>query len=64
MSEWISHQLGNLISIKHGFAFKGEYFGDNPEGPILVTPGNFASGEDLKRPSQSLIPAQFPTVLP
>ncbi len=48
MSEWISHQLGNLISIKHGFAFKGEYFGDNPEGPILVTPGNFAIGGGFK----------------
>lgn len=33
-------KLGDLIDIKHGFAFSSEYFG--PEGPyVLLTPGNF-----------------------
>ncbi len=35
-----SEPLGNYISIKHGFAFKSQYFTD--EGKfILLTPGNF-----------------------
>ncbi|SOD85896.1 restriction endonuclease subunit S [Streptomyces sp. Ag109_G2-15] len=48
MSEWTSHKLAELIDIKHGFAFKGEYFGEDPDGPILVTPGNFAIGGGFK----------------
>jgi type I restriction enzyme S subunit len=31
--------LGDLVSIKHGYAFKSEYF--TCQGPILLTPGNF-----------------------
>lgn len=41
--------LGDLISIKHGFAFKGQYFCDNPTSDILVTPGNFAIGGGFKQ---------------
>lgn len=37
-------QLGDLITIKHGFAFKGEYFSEKPTHYQLVTPGNFAIG--------------------
>lgn len=48
MSEWTSHKLADLINIKHGFAFKGEYFGEDPDGPIIVTPGNFAIGGGFK----------------
>jgi type I restriction enzyme, S subunit len=44
MSEWTSHKLADLITIKHGFAFKGEYFSEDTANPILVTPGNFAIG--------------------
>ncbi len=39
-AEWSLHRLSDLVTIKHGFAFKGEHFG--PTGPYaLVTPGNF-----------------------
>ncbi|MBJ6118092.1 restriction endonuclease subunit S [Pontibacter sp. BT310] len=38
--EWQSKKIGELCKVKHGFAFKGEYFSDN--GPyIVLTPGNF-----------------------
>lgn len=43
-SEWAEVQLSDLISIKHGFAFKGEYFSDSPTAYQLVTPGNFSIG--------------------
>jgi type I restriction enzyme S subunit len=40
MSGFEKRRLGELIEIKHGFAFEGRYFVDN--GPyVLLTPGNF-----------------------
>ena len=37
---WRSRSLSELISIKHGFAFKSEYF-TNDGAYVLLTPGNF-----------------------
>jgi len=37
---WEKEKLGELIQIKHGWAFKGEYFSSEGE-LIIVTPGNF-----------------------
>lgn len=37
-------RLADLIDIKHGFAFQGEFFSSNGPGDLLVTPGNFAIG--------------------
>ena len=40
MDNWINTNLGNIIKIKHGFPFKGEFFEE--EGKyIILTPGNF-----------------------
>jgi type I restriction enzyme S subunit len=38
--KWRKVQLGDLFKIKHGWAFKGEYFSSTGE-LIIVTPGNF-----------------------
>ena len=38
------YRLGDLISIKHGFAFSGEYIQEDDNGVVLVTPGNFRIG--------------------
>ena len=40
--------LGDLVEIKHGFAFKGVGIGDEPRGHVLLTPGNFAIGGGFK----------------
>lgn len=40
--------LGGLIEIKHGHAFKGEYFSEKPTKNILITPGNFEIGGGFK----------------
>ncbi len=45
---WRLVTLGDLIDIKHGFAFKGKFFRDSPPGDILLTPGNFAIGGGFK----------------
>lgn len=37
---WRQITLGDAIHVKHGFAFKGEYFSDNGEY-VVLTPGNF-----------------------
>jgi type I restriction enzyme S subunit len=46
--EWSESSLDDLVEIEHGFAFKGEYFRDEPPGDILLTPGNFAIGGGFK----------------
>ena len=43
-AEWQTVKLGDLVDIKHGYAFKGEYFRESPPGDLLVTPGNFLIG--------------------
>lgn len=50
--EWRTVTLGEIFKVKHGFAFKGEYFTDEVQDTVLVTPGNFAIGggfQDGKR---------------
>jgi type I restriction enzyme, S subunit len=42
MSEWKNTKLGEIISIKHGWAFKGEFLTDEGMGnPIVINIGNF-----------------------
>ena len=50
--DWHEVALGDLFKVKHGFAFKGEFFTDEPQPEVMVTPGNFAIGggfQDDKR---------------
>ena len=37
---WRNCKLGDLLEIKHGYAFQGEYF-TNAGSHIVLTPGNF-----------------------
>ena len=37
-------RLSKYAHIKHGYAFKGEYFTEEDNGILLVTPGNFRIG--------------------
>jgi len=38
---WSVTNLGNEARILHGYAFEGRFFTDRPDGPLLLTPGNF-----------------------
>jgi type I restriction enzyme S subunit len=49
VESWTEVELGDLLDVKHGFAFKGEHFREEPPGDILLTPGNFAIGGGFKR---------------
>src|SRR5258708_38022 len=59
-NHWMPIALGELIDIKHGFAFKGDFFRDNPPGDILLTPGNFAIGRGFKADKFKYYVGSFP----
>jgi type I restriction enzyme S subunit len=48
MSGWRDCTLGDLLSVKHGYAFLGEYFADGGSH-IVLTPGNFYDEGGFKR---------------
>lgn len=48
MKGWKEFCLNDIIHIKHGYAFKGEYFSDEVTNDILLTPGNFKIGGGFK----------------
>ncbi|WP_180295630.1 restriction endonuclease subunit S [Raoultella planticola] len=47
-AKWIYSDLSKLIDIKHGYAYKGEYFSEKPTDDILLTPGNVRIGGGFK----------------
>lgn len=61
MSNWKKVRLGDVCKIKHGFAFKGEYFTDTPNNNILLTPGNFAIGGGYKCNKEKYYSGFIPT---
>lgn len=60
MSRWEEKRLGELIHIKHGFAFKGEYITDYDNGIVLVTPGNFKIGGGFKHSGKKYYNGEIP----
>jgi type I restriction enzyme S subunit len=48
MIDWKPCHLSDIITIKHGWAFKGEFFSEEPTDDILLTPGNFLIGGGFK----------------
>ncbi|MDB0614867.1 Type I restriction enzyme, S subunit [Tenacibaculum dicentrarchi] len=45
---WVETTLGEVINIKHGYAFKGEFISLINNNKILITPGNFKVGGGFK----------------
>jgi len=58
--KWKEYSLDELIHIKHGYAFKGEFFSDEPTDDILLTPGNFAIGGGFKTQKLKYYNGDFP----
>jgi type I restriction enzyme S subunit len=48
MTDWRETTLGEALEIRHGYAFRGEYFRDEGE-LIVLTPGNFYDKGGFKR---------------
>ncbi len=45
---WEFLNLDEIISVKHGYAFKGEFFKEEESSLVLLTPGNFKIGGGIK----------------
>ncbi|HOX69438.1 MAG TPA: hypothetical protein PKV56_16385, partial [Burkholderiaceae bacterium] len=58
---WTSIRLGDVVDVKHGFAFKGEFFADSGRY-ILLTPGNCheAGGIKLRGDKEKYYVGEFP----
>lgn len=53
--------LGDYISIKHGYAFKGDGISTEDNGIVLVTPGNFAIGGGFKEEKCKFFTDEYPS---
>lgn len=47
--DWEIRKVGDFVEIKHGYAFKGEFFSEIPNENVVLTPGNFDIGGGFKR---------------
>ena len=54
-------KLGDYISIKHGYAFKGDGITTEDNGIVLVTPGNFAIGGGFKEEKCKFFKSEYPS---
>lgn len=59
---WSERKLGELISVKHGWAFKGEFFSEDGKY-LLLTPGNAyeTGGLKLRPGKEKYYTGEFPT---
>lgn len=60
MTNWEKVKLGELISIKHGYAFKGDDIITDDNGIVLVTPGNFAIGGGFQKEKCKFFKGKYP----
>lgn len=58
--DWRTVTLGELVDVKHGYAFKGEFFSEAPTDNVLLTPGNFAIGGGFKGDKHKYYDGPFP----
>jgi type I restriction enzyme S subunit len=58
--KWKQYCLDDIIHIKHGYAFKGEFFSEEPTDDILLTPGNFSIGGGFKTNKLKYYNGEFP----
>lgn len=54
-------KLGNILHIKHGFAFKGDYFTSENTGKIVLTPGNFSLKGGFQKSDKYTKEENFPS---
>jgi type I restriction enzyme S subunit len=59
---WEVKSLGEIIHIKHGFAFKGDFFVSENRPELLLTPGNFSKngGIQFNWSKQKFYSGKFP----
>lgn len=60
MTNWKEYILGDVISVKHGYGFKGEFFSETPTNDLLLTPGNFYIGGGFKSGKLKYFKGDYP----
>ncbi len=60
VNKWQEVSLGDIFDVKHGFAFKGEFFTNEDSPTVLVTPGNFAVGGGFQNPKPKFYDGPLP----
>ncbi|MBT0827394.1 restriction endonuclease subunit S [Campylobacter lari] len=60
MNNWKKCKLGDIIDVKHGYAFKGHGITSKDNNKILVTPGNFNIGGGFKMDKCKYFEGDFP----
>ena len=58
--EWKEVRLGDLFTVKHGFAFKGEFFCEEKTKEIVVGPGNFSTSGGFQNNKQKYYNGDIP----
>ena len=53
-------RLGDILNIKHGFAFSGDHIIDEDNGVVLVTPGNFRIGGGFQEKKCKFFDGEIP----
>ena len=59
-SDWRECSLGDLIAIKHGYAFSGEHITKTEGKCVLVTPGNFEISGGYKEGNAKYFHGEYP----
>jgi type I restriction enzyme S subunit len=59
-SEWRECSIGDLVNVKHGFAFSGEHITKDHGKCVLVTPGNFEIGGGFKEGNAKYFHGLYP----
>ena len=49
VEDWEDKELGEVVNLENGYAFKGEYFQDEPTDIIVLTPGNVHIGGGFQK---------------
>ena len=57
---WPKVKLGEVLSIKHGYAFEGDGISSEDNGVVLVTPGNFQLGGGFKESNKKFFTKAYP----
>ena len=60
MTEWRKVKLGDILEIKHGYAFSGEHIIEEDNNIVLVTPGNFRIGGGFQEKKCKFFDGEIP----
>ena len=58
---WKECKLGDIVKIKHGYAFEGKFISFDDNNIVIVTPGNFAIGGGFQEKKCKFFHSTYPS---